>query len=182
MRGSDEHGFDSDALVLRSKASVESAVGAALECAQQALSRGVRYVWGAKSDDAVDCSGLMTLSYGTLLPDGADRQAMHLRPWVLDCGDFHLAEAGDLVFFSMLASPAAISHVAIVSGSRPGIRSLIHASGRAGHVISDSVEAHARLFRDDYLVSGIGKMRPWLFRQFVEIEVRKGQRGNPAGS
>ncbi|MBI5200317.1 MAG: C39 family peptidase [Elusimicrobia bacterium] len=87
--------------------------GRILQTARQLL--GGPYVWGGRSPDGVDCSGLSSLSYrseGVDLPRDAHEQFLRANPlkrWAL--------KPADLIFLSKPGKKAPITHVMLYAGS-----------------------------------------------------------------
>lgn len=83
-----------------------------LEAARQMV--GKPYLWGGRSPDAVDCSGLVNLAFracGIAVPRDAHEQYMRATP--VDVGQ--LKEA-DLIFSADAKTPARVSHVMLYAG------------------------------------------------------------------
>ncbi len=95
-----------------------AAAGEPLEYARRYL--GAPYVWGGMSEQGIDCSGLVHMSYratGRLVPRDADEQA--------EAGEAlaEPAEPGDLLFYG-----EPVDHVAFWLGDGR----ILHATGREG--------------------------------------------------
>lgn len=84
-----------------------------LETARQLL--GGPYVWGGRSAEGTDCSGLVSLSYrseGVDLPRDAQEQFLRARPVKRS-----ELKPGDLLFLSKPGKPKQINHVMLYAGS-----------------------------------------------------------------
>lgn len=107
------------------------------EIVSSALSyMGCQYRWGGKTTFGIDCSGLASMAYmlnGWLIPRDAHVQAEALRNISRE-----EAKAGDLFFFP--------GHVAVCIGDGE----YIHATGREGVVLRNSIKKGAENYRDDH--------------------------------
>src|SRR5690349_3842069 len=114
------------------KRRLDHQIDLALSRAYNCLGRRVPYVFGGKSPDGFDCSGLVTHCFPRVLPDGVEKQAEWLAKWLFHAPDLHLAEPGDLVFFSEAGS-IQLSHVGIVDARITVLESnILHSSERLG--------------------------------------------------
>lgn len=97
---------------------------------------GCQYRWGGKTTYGIDCSGLASMAYmlnGWLIPRDAHVQAEELRSI-----NREEAKAGDLFFFP--------GHVAVCLGDGE----YIHATGREGYVLRNSIKKGAENYREDH--------------------------------
>ncbi len=136
-----------------------------LELAMQM--KGFPYLWGGSSDKAMDCSGLVKLSWysqGVILARDASQQAQYGES--VDFSNLNNLQPGDLLFFG--ASLQKITHVGIYIGNG----NFIHASGRVaiGSIISDDPKYNpkrnlvaARRLQNSIGKEGITKVKdhPW---------------------
>lgn len=149
-------------------------LGLAQDRAQAALAAPVPYVLGAKTLEAIDCSGLTSMCYPNL-PDGVEKQLEVMRQWVFKDHDQYLVEPGDLLFLATQDRPRIPSHVGFVStvDHGRGLATIVHASERIGSVTADNWTTSETLFKRDYIILGCGKIRPLLFRLFLEVEIKR---------
>ena len=152
---------------------LDNQIQLALSRASICLNRNVPYVFGGKTPDGFDCSGLVTHCFPRVLPDGVEKQAERLADWLFDGPDLRLVEPGDLVFFSE-SSTRQLSHVAIAE-TRVTDREirLLHASERLGGMSRDLWNVDTNSFRGAYEARHIAKMRPFLLRLFLDDEINR---------
>ena len=97
---------------------------------------GCQYRWGGKTPFGIDCSGLSSMAYmlnGWLIPRDADVQENEFR--TIGRND---AKKGDLLFFP--------GHVGIYLGEGE----YVHASGRDGCVVINSIKKGVYNYREDH--------------------------------
>jgi hypothetical protein len=112
----------------------------AVEAAEKHM--GARYVLGAKSPGAIDCSGLTQLAYrdafGIILPRHSwDQKKMGITVSI------DLARDGDLVF--MVNGKTGVKHVGMIELAPSG-RNIIHACLTEGGVVKQSAEEALRRY------------------------------------
>jgi cell wall-associated NlpC family hydrolase len=156
-----------------SESRVNAQIFVALEHAREARDKNIKYLWGGKSGEALDCSGLVTSCYPDLC-QGVVKQYEQLRGWLFKDFELVCAEQGDIVFFAKVARPDEVSHVAIVERIAASIAHVIHSSERRGGVVMDEFNLDHNVFRERYLAVAIAKIRPFLFRRFLDEEILKG--------
>lgn len=149
---------------------VNAQVIVALERAREYRDKNIKYLWGGKSGEALDCSGLVASCYPDLC-QGVEKQYEQLRGWLFKDFELFCAEQGDIVFFAKLDWPSKVSHVAIVERIATNIAHVIHSSERRGRVVMDEFNLDQNIFRERYLAVAIAKIRPFLFRRFLDEEI-----------
>ena len=113
---------------------IEPGVGSMIEDARGRI--GLAYLWGGTSAAALDCSGLVLLTYrrlGVVVPRDAGDQATHAQPVPLGTED-----AGDLYFFAHPGHPP--HHVGIVT--RRGV--MLHAPATGSAVVEEPLSSERR--------------------------------------
>ena len=91
--------------------------------------KGTPYLYGGKSPNGFDCSGLITHVYNKkgIALHGNSNSLSKMGKQV----SLNRAKAGDLIFFG---SKSRVSHVAIISQNKNGILEVIHATSSRGVV------------------------------------------------
>lgn len=153
-----------------SKIRVDAQVAAALEGARGYLDKNIKYRWGGKTAEALDCSGLVVSCYPDLY-QGVEKQYEQLRGWLFKGFELVCIEEGDIVFFAEVGCSARVSHVAIIEKIDANIVHVIHSSERRGGVVMDEFNLDQPIFRERYLADAVAKIRPFLFRRFLDEEI-----------
>ena len=101
---------------------------------------GVKYRYGGSTKKGMDCSGLITSSFGSeniMLPrTTADLSVTG--NWI----DLKEVQKGDLLFFATKKNSRKVNHVAIVTESRTGYVEFIHSTTSAGVIVSNLAERY----------------------------------------
>lgn len=155
-----------------SESRVNAQVIVALERARDYRSKNIKYRWGGKSGEALDCSGLITSCYPDLC-QGVEKQYEQLRSWLFEDLELVYVEQGDIAFFAKINCPTEVSHVAIVERMDASIAHVIHSSERRGGVVMDEFDLDQNVFRERYLAVAVAKIRPFLFRRFLDEEIMR---------
>ena len=101
---------------------------------------GVKYKYGGNTKKGMDCSGLVTKVFKSeeiLLPRRSKDMATFGNKIEVD-----ELQKGDLLFFSTIPNKREISHVGLVTEVRPGFIEFIHATTKAGVIISNLAERY----------------------------------------
>lgn len=101
---------------------------------------GVKYKYGGNTTNGMDCSGLVTSvfkSEAIELPRSSKDMAT-----VGNKIDVEELQKGDLLFFATKPNNREISHVGLVTEVRPGFVEFIHATTKAGVIISNLAERY----------------------------------------
>ncbi|MFC4723360.1 C40 family peptidase [Geojedonia litorea] len=101
---------------------------------------GVKYKFGGTTKQGMDCSGLVSTAFQNENIDlprtskGMSTQG----EWI----DIKEVQKGDLLFFATRRNSREVSHVGLVTESRPGYVEFIHATTRLGVTISSLAERY----------------------------------------
>lgn len=144
----------------------------ALSRARTYLEKKVKYKWGSKSEEFLDCSGLITKCYPVVY-EGTDKQFEQMRDWLFSGDDLKYIEQGDVVFFAEQSNPSNVSHVGIVYEIENDTAKVIHSSETRGGVVRDDFNIAENVFRDIYIGVAVVKIRPFLFRYFLNNEIMR---------
>ncbi|RIA08699.1 cell wall-associated NlpC family hydrolase [Flavobacteriaceae bacterium MAR_2010_72] len=101
---------------------------------------GVKYKFGGTTKQGMDCSGLVSTAFhneNIELPRTSKGMAIQ-GEWV----DIKEVQKGDLLFFATRRNSREVSHVGLVTESRPGYVEFIHATTRLGVTISSLAERY----------------------------------------
>jgi len=156
-------------------------INSMLDRATGCLKNKIPYLFGGKTLDGLDCSGLVTYCINSILPEGTEKQLKHLEKWLFTEEDIKYFDIGDLVFFSKkyynnvttVKESSDSLHVGIVSSVFGNTVSIIHASETRGCVVQDNFDVQTNIFRKEYICIGIAKIKPFLFRFFLSDEINK---------
>ena len=165
-----------ESLIRTANARVQNQITVAITRATEFLKDHVRYALGGKGLLGLDCSGLVTQCFPRVLPDGVEKQVEALGIWVFRAEDICLAEPGDLVFLASKHRTDTVSHVAVVErvSFSPNNTYLLHASEKESQMTRDVWNRDGDEFKGEYIVTGLGKMQPFLFRAFLRDEIKRG--------
>lgn len=152
---------------------LENQLNIAILRAQECLKNKVPYVYGGKTPDGLDCSGLITHCIPRVFPDGTENQFKHLAFWIFDGKDLRYIDVCDIVFFAKKTNPQSVSHVGIVEKVRSDSATIIHSSQSKNGVIRDEFDFIQNIFRKTYVSVGVAKIRPFLFRCFLKDEINR---------
>lgn len=144
----------------------------AIERARAYLEKRVEYKWGSKTDEALDCSGLMTKCYPILF-EGTEKQYEQLRKWLFTGTDLRFIEHGDIVFFAEKNNATRVLHVGIVEQIENRVARIIHSSESRGGVVKDNFDIEKNVFCETYFAVAVAKIRPFLFRRFLNDEIMR---------
>ncbi|MDU8885179.1 C40 family peptidase [Yeosuana sp. MJ-SS3] len=101
---------------------------------------GVKYKYGGNTKRGMDCSGLISTSFGSekiLLPRTTS-DLSKTGQWI----DLKEVEKGDLLFFATKKNSRKVNHVAIVTEARTGYVEFIHSTTSAGVIVSNLEEKY----------------------------------------
>jgi hypothetical protein len=160
------------ATILVSQRYVDLQISDALIHARSYCEKNVKYKWGGKTGEELDCSGLVAKCY-PVLTEGVDQQFEQLKAWLFLDFDLRFAEYGDVVFFCEKPHLNHVSHVGIVEDVRANQVIVIHSSQMRGGVVRDCFSLSDFLFRDTYHATAVAKMRPFLFRRVLFQEIMR---------
>jgi len=152
---------------------VDHQIRRAISRARSCLDTHVPYLMGGKTPDGLDCSGLITHCVPRVLPEGVQKQFEHLRKWMFVGDEIKYIDMGDIIFFAEKTSNNKISHVGIVEKTINTNVLIIHSSEYQKGVVRDIFDTKQNSFRESYLVVGVAKLRPFLFRCFLKDEINK---------
>lgn len=147
-------------------------INIALGRAQGCLENRVPFKMGGKTPDGLDCSGLVEHCYPRVLPQGTEKQFEKLKKWLFFEHDMKYTEEGDIVFFAEKERPDVIAHVGIVLAKKGENITIIHSSELRGGVVRDTFSYVQNILRE-YFAKAVGKIRPFLFRCFLEDELNR---------
>ncbi len=161
--------------ISEAKRRAEDQIRSTISRAQLCVKNKISYSFGEKNPDiGLDCSGLVTYCVpGELLPNGVEKQFRHLALWIFKGEDIYYIDVGDLVFFAKKNKPEIVSHVGIIEKVNLHSTTIIHSSELRGGVVRDKFNLVQNTFREDYLILGIAKIYPFLFRYFLKDEINK---------
>jgi hypothetical protein len=156
---------------------VNTQLAHALGRAKAYAEKNVRYNWGGKTEEQLDCSGLMVKCY-PLLFDGTEKQFTQLKDWLFTDFDIHTIEVGDIIFFAGQNNQSRVSHVGIIEEVKIDLVGIIHASQTRGGVVRDAFNIHNNAFNrisilESYTAIAVAKIRPFLFRRFLNDEIMR---------
>jgi len=152
---------------------LKSQINIAISRAQECIENNVPYVYGGKTPDGLDCSGLITYCFPRLLPDGTEKQFNHLKLWIFSGQDISFVDVCDLVYFAEKTTSHVVSHVGVIEKVSPYNATIIHSTPARGGVVRDEFDFVKNAFRETYFALGIAKIRPFLFRCFLKDEINK---------
>lgn len=101
---------------------------------------GVKYKFGGTTKQGMDCSGLVSTAFqneNIELPRTSKGMSTQ-GEWI----DLKEVQKGDLLFFATRRNSREVSHVGLVTESRPGYVEFIHATTRLGVTISSLAERY----------------------------------------